>query len=137
MKKIINLFALSLIVYGCSSDDDEISCSTFLKCLDGTVWTYDHQNVIYRFNNNMSNPVERWTKCVEPFEGYYLYSGDYYDLLSNTKDELVVETDDGSYTWTFTFVGDEIRVNLNPSPTCGIGRLYESNINVDNLLGCN
>ena len=43
---------LSLMITSCSNKDKSDECSTFLECLDGTYWTSDRNQSIWKFNDN-------------------------------------------------------------------------------------
>ncbi len=147
MKTELVYFALfvSLLFIGCSKGDnnnDINSCSSdFLTCYDGTKWTYDnHQDVVYRFSNNLNEPIEKWTLCLPPFEGYFYYDATNFELIENTNGRLEVTEilGDVEYTWTFETDENQLTIMKFPIEWPGIGgHLIETSIEVYALQGCN
>lgn len=144
MKTECVLLALftSLVFISCSKSDEDNSCSSnFLECYDGTKWSFDnHQDVIYRFSNNLNEPIEKWTLCLPPFEGYFYYDASNFELVENSRGRLRVREFLGDNEYTWTFETDENQLTLMQNPIVwpgGIGHLIETSIEVFNLQGCN
>ncbi len=138
MKVIKNLiFVFTILLYACSNnDDDDNSCSSdFLECYDGTKWTHEyHQDVIYRFSNNLNRPIEKWISCLPPFEGYFYYDSTNFELIEYTKGRLRVTEilSDIEYTWTFETNGNQLTLNQHLIVWGGTGHLIKTSIE-----GCN
>jgi hypothetical protein len=140
---IILLLFLSLLFYSCSKNDDDNSCiSDFLECYDGTKWSNEnHQDVIYRFSNDVNRPIEMWITCLPNSEGYFYYDSTNFELIENTKGKLRVKEFFGSdIEHTYTFETDGNQLTLRSSPQVGwggIGHLTKTSIEVYDLEGCN
>jgi len=141
MKYLLYILGIFLLTFNCSKNDDDDSCSSdFLECYDGTKWTYEnHQNVIYKFTNDVNSPIEKWEICIDPFEGYFYYDSTNYELIENTNEKLRVTEvlSDIEYTWTFVTDGNQLTLYQNPQVGWGNRHLIETSIEVYTLEGCN
>jgi hypothetical protein len=139
--KYILISLITIILFYCSKNDDDNSCSDFLECYDGTKWSNEnHQDVIYRFNNDVNRPIEKWVICLDPFEGYFYYDSTNFELIENTKGKLRVTEilGDIEYTWTFETDGNQLTLKQSPQVGWGgIGHLIKTSIEVYDLQGCN
>ena len=125
MKKI-NLLILTLtalILFNCSSSENEELTENFLQKFDKTVWKHTDQNDFtrfYIFNNEENKPVTTLSDLNFNNNCYYLgdsfgqlNSATYGNELSLTIKENEIEIfsnygDNENYTDTFTISGDNI-----------------------------
>ena len=83
------ILGLSFSYTSCKSDDDEISCETFLECQDGTQWKMDVGEGDYHyyiFNNSLNEPLNPY--FYDDSENCYVsYSISNYDfqIIENSK----------------------------------------------------
>ena len=108
-KKFYNysiVILLSLMITSCSNKDKSDECSTFLECLDGTYWTSDRNQSIWKFNDNENG---EYLEVYISGDNCYRYENNFIvNAVFNNQTKINLSESFNGITWFYNIVNDSV-----------------------------
>ena len=98
------LIIISIITLTCSSSNDSRECLSFLECLDGTYWTQNNNQSIWKFNDNQNGT---YLEVFIAGDNCYSYENNFIvnaEFKYQTK--LNLSEDFNGSNWFYTIIND-------------------------------
>ena len=97
---------LSLMITSCSNKDKSDECSTFLECLDGTYWTSDRNQSIWKFNDNENG---EYLEVYISGDNCYRYENNFIvNAVFNYQTKINLSESFNGITWFYNIVNDSV-----------------------------
>ncbi len=97
---------LSLMITSCSNKDKSDKCSTFLECLDGTYWTSDRNQSIWKFNDNENG---EYLEVYISGDNCYRYENNFIvNAVFNYQTKINLSESFNGITWFYNIVNDSV-----------------------------
>ena len=100
------LIIISIITLTCSSSNDSRECLSFLECLDGTYWTQNNNQSIWKFNDNQNGT---YLEVFIAGDNCYSYENNFIvnaEFKYQTK--LNLSEDFNGSNWFYTIINDSV-----------------------------
>ena len=102
----ILIIVISIISTACSSNNDSGECSSFLECLDGTYWTQNNNQSIWKFNDNQNGT---YLEVYIAGDNCYSYENNFIvnaEFKYQTK--LNLSEDFNGSNWFYSIINDSV-----------------------------
>ena len=102
----ILIIVISIISSACSSNNDSGECSSFLECLDGTYWTQNNNQSIWKFNDNQNGT---YLEVYIAGDNCYSYENNFIvnaEFKYQTK--LNLSEDFNGSNWFYSIINDSV-----------------------------
>lgn len=102
----ILIIVISIISTACSSSNDSGECSSFLECLDGTYWTQNNNQSIWKFNDNQNGT---YLEVYIAGDNCYSYENNFIvnaEFKYQTK--LNLSEDFNGSNWFYSIINDSV-----------------------------
>ena len=102
----ILIIVISIISSACSSNNDSGECSSFLECLDGTYWTQNNNQSIWKFNDNQNGT---YLEVYIGGDNCYSYENNFIvnaEFKYQTK--LNLSEDFNGSNWFYSIINDSV-----------------------------
>ena len=102
----ILIIVISIISTACSSNNDSGECSSFLECLDGTYWTANNNQSIWKFNDNQNGA---YLEVFITGNNCYSYENNFIvnaEFKYQTK--LNLSEDFNGSNWFYSIINDSV-----------------------------
>ena len=102
----ILIIVISILVAACSSSNDSGECSSFLECLDGTYWTANNNQSIWKFNDNQNGA---YLEVFITGNNCYSYENNFIvnaEFKYQTK--LNLSEDFNGSNWFYSIINDSV-----------------------------
>jgi hypothetical protein len=100
------IIVISIITLTCSSSNDSGECSSFLECLDGTYWTQNNNQSIWKFNDNQNGT---YLEVYIAGDNCYSYENNFIvnaEFKYQTK--LNLSEDFNGSNWFYSIINDSV-----------------------------
>ena len=100
------LIIISIITLTCSSSNDSRECLSFLECLDGTYWTQNNNQSIWKFNDNQNGT---YLEVFIAGDNCYSYENNFIvnaEFKYQTK--LNLSEDFNGSNWFYSIINDSV-----------------------------
>ena len=94
------------MITSCSNKDKSDECSTFLECLDGTYWTSDRNQSIWKFNDNENG---EYLEVYISGDNCYRYENNFIvNAVFNYQTKINLSESFNGITWFYNIVNDSV-----------------------------
>jgi hypothetical protein len=100
------IIVISIITLTCSSSNDSRECLSFLECLDGTYWTQNNNQSIWKFNDNQNGT---YLEVYIAGDNCYSYENNFIvnaEFKYQTK--LNLSEDFNGSNWFYSIINDSV-----------------------------